>query len=45
MAKSLLKNVPIPEYKGRGRLLNGDLPQRLYAKHLDYFPKYIDPTP
>ncbi|KAL2723605.1 piggyBac transposable element-derived protein 4-like [Vespula maculifrons] len=45
MAKSLLKNVPLPEYKGRGRLLNGDLPQRLYAKHLDYFRKYIDPTP
>lgn len=45
IAESLLKNVPLPEYKGRGRLLNGDSPQRLHAQHWSHFPKHIDPTP
>ncbi|XP_043529386.1 piggyBac transposable element-derived protein 4-like [Frieseomelitta varia] len=45
IAESLLKNVPLPEYKGRGRLSNGDSPQRLHAQHWGHFPKHIDPTP
>ncbi|CAD1472353.1 unnamed protein product [Heterotrigona itama] len=45
IAESLLKNVPLPEYKGRGRLSNGDLPLRLHAQHWGHFPKHIGPTP
>lgn len=33
IAESLRKNVPLQEFKGRGRLSNGDLPQRLHAQH------------
>ena len=45
IAESLIKNVPLPEYKTRGRLSNGDLPLRLHAQHWSHFPKHIDPTP
>ena len=45
IAESLLKNVPLPDYKRRGRLSRGDLPQRLHAQHWAHFPKHIDPTP
>ena len=33
IAESLLKNVPLPQYKGRGQLSNEDLLQRLHAQH------------
>ncbi|XP_043593045.1 piggyBac transposable element-derived protein 4-like isoform X2 [Bombus pyrosoma] len=45
IAQSLLKNIPLPEYKRKGRLTNGDLPERLHGKHWGHFPKHIDPTP
>ena len=45
IAQSLLKNVPLPEYIRKGRLSNGDLPERLDGKHWGHFPKHIDPTP
>ncbi|KAK2578804.1 hypothetical protein KPH14_012833 [Odynerus spinipes] len=45
IAELLLKNTPLPEYNRKGRLSNGDLPQRLHAQHWSHFPKHIDPTP
>ncbi|XP_043604796.1 uncharacterized protein LOC122577530 [Bombus pyrosoma] len=44
IAESLLKNIPLPEHKRRGRLSMGDLPERLHAKYWSYFPKHLDPT-
>ncbi|XP_017752724.1 PREDICTED: piggyBac transposable element-derived protein 4-like [Eufriesea mexicana] len=44
-AESLLKNIPLPEYKRRGQLLTEDLPQRLHAQHWGHFPMHIGPTP
>lgn len=45
IVESLRKNVPLQEYKGRGRLSNGDLPQRLHAQHCGHLSKHIDPAP
>lgn len=45
IAQSLLKNIPLPKYKQKGRLSNRDLSERLRGKHWGHFPKHIDPTP
>lgn len=45
IVESLRKNVALQEYKGRGRLSNGDLLQRLHAQRWGHLPKHIDPAP
>lgn len=44
IAESLLENMPKPNYRERGQLSSGDMPERLHAKHWAHFPKHIDPT-
>ena len=42
IAKLLIKNISLLEYKRKERLSNEDLPEKLHANH---FSKQIDPTP
>lgn len=44
IAESLLKNIPKPNYRERGELSSGDVPERLHTKHWAHFPKHVDPT-
>lgn len=44
IAKALLQNVPLQNYKRRGRLSSGDIPIRLHAQHWGHFLKHIDST-